>query len=155
MVQKKDNKSDKYLKQWYQKIIYVNAGITALCFILFLSLSIGFNDYSYIYGALISLPSSWFLVAFYWMFYKNITFAHNRAGLSTYKTTIRFTMMFVLKSIVVFLPLVVVMILFALDIQVFNIWSVITCTVLTPLIFFFMRFFMVEPKTKKGGGQDN
>ncbi len=148
---KKNNKS--YIKKWFNKIIYLNTAISMGCLILFLSLSIALSDYSYLYGTLITLPVGWFLILFYWLFYKNLEFPYSREGLSTYKTTVRFTMLFLFKTLVVFAPLIIVMILYAYGINnIFNLWSVLTCSLLTPLLFFFTRFFMVKNHNKNKGG---
>ncbi len=148
LVEKKDINSS-----WFKKILILNIIITIVCLVLFLSLSIGLNDYSYIYGALLTLPSSWMLLLFYYLFYKKVEFPHSRSGFNRTKTTLNFILLFTFKAIIVIIPLIIVLIVQIQGISIFNIYSILTCSLIGPLSFFFIRFFI--PKESDKGGDEN
>ncbi len=146
LVEKKDNK-----KNYFAIISYINLALTLVCLVIFLTLSICFNDYTYLYGSLITLPCSWLQNLFYYFFYKKIVFPHSRSGFNRTKTTINYILMFVLKAFIVYLPLLIVIILYGNNIYIFNVYAVVTCTLISPLVFFFLRFFLVDQRSQKGG----
>ncbi len=146
LVKKKGKKKNNFVI-----ISYINLGLTLVCLIIFLTLSICFNDYTYLYGSLISLPSSWLQIMFYYFFYKKIEFPHSRSGFNRSKTTINYMMLFFLKAFVVYLPFIIVMILYGNNIYIFNVYAVVTCALISPIIFFFIRFFLFNKEPQEGG----
>ncbi len=150
LVKKKDKKNS-----WFKNLVIINTIMGLLCLIIFLSLSIAFNDYSYLYGSLLTLPIGWLLILFYYLVNSKIEFPHSRKGFNRTRTTMNYVGLFCFKAIIYCLPLIIVIILVSLNLYVINVYAIIACALVTPLSFFCFRFFLIKEESNKGGDEDN
>ncbi len=147
----KEAKGRKNNKNTFAVISYINLGITIACLIIFLITSICLNDYTYLYGSLMTLPSSWLQILFYYLLFKNMVFPKSRSGFNRTKTTVNYAVLFFMKTFVVYLPFIILIALYASGIYVFNIYAVLVCGLIFPLVFFFLRYFVIKQEPDQGG----
>lgn len=80
-----------------------------------------------------------------------MVFPKSRSGFNRTKTTVNYAVLFFMKTFVVYLPFIILIALYASGIYVFNIYAVLACGLIFPLVFFFLRYFVIKQEPDQGG----